>query len=195
MIKLIMQQQKFEPLLIFQLILKESPKYFKSPRFIGSKLGLFKIIYLLVIFTWILIFAVFTYIFSCSMLLFFIKFKPVKLVESLEDALIKLDINVAGRFTIQQIDSDLLKRAEKYEKFMKIGDSSLNPSINFITIDILKDIITGKTVVLANTFAIENMINEFQDYNLVTAERKYSKLSMAHSVLKDHTFSREITNA
>lgn len=78
---------------------------------------------------------------------------------------------------------------------MKIGDKSLNPSNNFITNDILKDIITGKTVVLANSILIENMIVYFQGYNLVTAERKYLHLAMAHLVSKDQKFSREITNA
>lgn len=92
------------------------------------------------------------------MLLAYIKFKPVKLVEDLQDVRSKSNLNLAGRYTISIYAPDLLKRAEIYKKSMNIGNTSFISTINFITINMLKDILNGETVVLANSVAIENMI-------------------------------------
>lgn len=116
LLKCIMKKQKFNTLLIFQVILKQSPEYFRNSRFVSSYRDQSRKLFFLVIFSWILILAVFTYIFSCSMVLSHFKFKSVKIVENLDDVLRDANLNVAGRFSIYSLFGNnylgLRKRAE-----------------------------------------------------------------------------------
>ena len=194
-----MKQEEFNYFIILQAILKQSPKCFRSLRLNKDNPIHFQNNIFTIIFTWILMLTVITYIFSSSLLLSHIKFKPVKLVESLKDILGNPNLNVAGRFSINTVFAKsvpgLLKRAKKYEKDMEIGNKSLNPNIDFITKNILEDMIKGKAVVLVNSLVKMKIQDSYRDYNLVSAEKKYYNRYLVHLVSKNQKYTAKITNA
>lgn len=189
-----MKLEKLNTLLIFGSILKQSTKYLSSTRLISTNHVNFRIIYILIIFTWIVLLAVFTYIFSCSIILSQIKLKPVKFVESIQDVVQNSKLNVAGSFVLRLFpdNQELMIRAKEYEKKMEIEG---NPNTNFITKDILNDILTGKAIVLANSLIMAYMMDSYQEYNLVSAKMKYGQIYMVHLISKNHRCSTQITNA
>ena len=172
---------------------------FRSSRLITEDLLQFQNIIFKLIFTWILMLTVITHILSCSMLLSHLKFKPVKIVESVKDILRNSNLNVAGRFSISTLFArsfpNLLKRAEKYENNMNIGNKSLNPNTDFITTNILEDMIKGKAVVLVNSLVKTKIQESYRDYNLVSAEKKYFSRYLVHLVSKNQAYTTKITNA
>lgn len=190
-------------MMIFQLILKQPTKHLNSMTNLANYHGHCRGVILCIIFSWTLILAVFTYIFYCSLILSHIKAKPVMIVESIKDVLDNSQINVAGQFSIQKMGNifyqgkpyNLIQRAQKYEKKMNLGGISSNPNTNFINLNILKDMINGRTVVLVNSFLRLIMQDAYHEFNLVSAMGKYSQCYVVYSVFKNHEYSTQIANA
>lgn len=78
---------------------------------------------------------------------------------------------------------------------MKIGNLSLNPNSNFISDDILKHLITGRTVVLVTSLMKVALLDTCPDFNLVSAKEKYNHRYLIQLVLKNQTCSSKLTNA
>ena len=147
--------------------------------------------------------VVITYIFSCSLLMSYIKPKPVKLVESINDVLNNSEIGIAGQFSIKKLSHKiidyqtmraLMERAWKYEGKMNLGQITTYPYYNFLTLDILKDMINGKGIVLVDSYMRKAMQDLYNEFNLVTASEKYSQNFEAYYVFKNIKFSAQIAN-
>ena len=192
-------------IIICQLILKQFSNYMENSRSKALNHFHLKAIIEVIIFVWILMLAILTYIFSCSLLISYIKPKPIKLAESIKDILNNSEIDVAGQFSIEQLHSGrlinyqtlqvIMQRARKYEEKMNLGHRmTANPNINFINLDILKDMIKGKAIVLVNSFQKKIMQDVYHKFNLVSAIEKYLQKYIAYYVFKNLKFSAQIAN-
>ena len=76
---------------------------------------------------------------------------------------------------------------------MHIEKLTGNPNNNFITKDVLNEFLSGKTVLLVNSFLRLIMQDTFTDFKLQTAREKYILTFIAYKMSKNFEYSNIIT--
>ena len=150
---------------------------------------------------WILLSSVISYGFSSSLLLTYFKSKPVHFVKDIKDVLVNQKINVAGMWSARKLREELgnstfeklEERMISYESKMNLINKTTNPNANYINKQILEEILSGKTILLVNSFNRLIMQDTFADFKLELAEIRYVMQFMVYSVSKRHKYSIEIT--
>ena len=156
----------------------------------------------LVLMNWVLMTTIISHSFSCSLLNTYFKSKPVKVVETIEDVLAKPDLNVAGTLPAKYFGELLgdvnlkstLNRVEKYERKMKIFGRTRDPNFNFVSKQILKDVLKGEAILLVNSFLRVIVQDTYADFNLKKGA-SYSMQFLAYRVSSNFSFSKKITIA
>ena len=146
--------------------------------------------------------TVISHSFSCSLLNTYFKSKPVKVVDSIADVLAKPELKVAGNLSagsLKGIISDdnfnsILDRVRNYETKMQIENMTGNPNTNFISKQILQEVLKGETILLINSFLRVIVQDTFADFNLKKGE-SYNMMYLAYQIARNFSFSQQITIA
>ena len=141
--------------------------------------------------------------FSSALLSTYFKFKPVKFMNSIKDVLDNPGIGVAGTYSALQLNNSILSeqdhknlmtRIENYEEKMYALDSGY-VNTNFMTTEILQDVMVGKAVLLVNSHLRTRMQDSFVEFPLEIGEDSYIMTYITYQVTKNYTFASEITRA
>ena len=153
----------------------------------------------ILIFVWLIASSCITRSFKSILLKTYYKTKPSLTVNTLEDIVNRPDLSISGSFNLDgikqfkpEVHRDLMRRAITYQTKMDIDYDTANGTLASYSKNVIKEVVNGQGVIIANTYGVELFKKMYPMYKLMESDIKYAQIFVYSSIHKNIPYYNRI---